>query len=189
MNKTRIMVDPGHPAKDNPGAIHDGIHEADINLQVSIRLGDKLVAAGFAIRYTRRTNDPVELEDRVHIEHLSKPDLFISLHCNSFSSPGVNGLEVFTSIGNTAADVAADYVCTWLKTAFPASSFRADLTDGDPDKEADFYVLNSTRCSALLVEMGFLSNPDERAWLCDPATQDAIAEAICCALIEWRDNQ
>ncbi len=188
-NKTRILIDPGHPAKDNPGAIHEGVFEADINLQVAIRLGDKLAAAGFAERYTRKDSLPVELYDRVHIEHLTKPDLFISLHCNSFSSPGVHGLEVFTSVGQTAADQAATCVSKCLQRSFPASSFRADLSDGDPDKEAHFYVLDNTRCAAMLVEMGFLSNPAERAWLTDPETQDAIAEAICIALIEWRDNR
>ena len=50
MKKTRILIDPGHPAKDNPGAIHDGVHEADINLQVAIRLSDLLSATGFATK-------------------------------------------------------------------------------------------------------------------------------------------
>ncbi len=186
--KIRILIDAGHPAKDNPGAIHAGVHEADINLQAAIRLGDKLTAAGFAVGYTRKTSHPVELYDRVHIEHLTEPDLFISLHCNSFSSPGVHGIEVFTSIGTTDADAAAEYVCTSLQLAFPQSRFRPDLSDGDQDKEDDFYVLTKTRCAAILVEMGYLSNEEERTWLTDPAAQDAIAEAMCSGLIDWRNN-
>ncbi len=188
-NKTRILIDPGHPAKDNPGAIHAGVHEAAINLQVAIRLGDLLEAAGFAPRYTRKTSLPVELYDRVHIEHLTEPDLFVSLHCNSFSSPGVNGIEVFTSIGHTKADHAAECACQALKGIFPDSRFRADISDGDLDKEADFYVLNNTLCPAYLVEMGYLSNDAERAKLTDPAYQDQIAAALCSGIIDWSETK
>jgi N-acetylmuramoyl-L-alanine amidase len=187
--KTRILIDPGHPSHNNPGAIHDGVAEAAVNLLVALCLGGKLAAAGFAVRYTRQDDHPVELEDRVQIEHLTEPDLFISLHCNSFSSPGVHGIEVFTSHGLTDADPAATCVCEWLQKSFPASDFRADFSDGDPDKEAHYYVLDNTNCPAILIEMGFLSNPAERAWLTDPETQDAIAEAICCGLIDWRDSR
>lgn len=188
MRKTRVLIDPGHPAKNKLGAIHEGVFEAELNLQVAIRFADKLTAAGFAVRYTRKTFMPVELSDRVHIEHLIEPDIYVSLHCNSFSSPGVHGLEVFTSIGKTDADLAATFVCESLIEEFPESRFRSDLSDGDLDKEEHFYVLDKTRCPAMLVEMGYLSNAEERTKLVDPEYQERMAEAMCRGLIKWRET-
>ncbi len=78
---------------------------------------DLLGSVGFTVRYTRKTTKPVELEDRVHIEHLSEPDLFLSLHCNSCSSPGVQGLEVFTSIGTTLADQKRGLLLAFVKAS------------------------------------------------------------------------
>lgn len=182
--KTRILIDPGHGGTD-PGAEHGGIREADINLTVAQRLYQLLETAGFAPRLTRKDDHQVALEDRAHIEHLTEPDLFVSLHCNSASSPGANGLEIFTSIGKTDADHVAECLAETLEAVFPSTRFRADLSDGDRDKEAGFYVLEQTRCPAVLVEMGFLSNDHERAWLTNPETHEAIAKALCAGLIVW----
>lgn len=186
--KTRILIDPGHGGAD-PGAVHDGVRECDINLTIARQLLALVDAAGMAGRMTRHADYSVSLEDRCQIEHLTEPDIFLSLHCNSFTSPGVSGLEVFTSIGTTAADAAAQYVAQALKNTFPASRFRADISDGDDDKEANFYVLNNTKCPAMLVEMGFLSDPQERAWLQDKAIQGLIAEALVEGILNWEASR
>jgi N-acetylmuramoyl-L-alanine amidase len=67
---------------------------------LTIRLIDLFEAAGHTVIYTRRWHTNVSLRERANIVNLSKCDLFISLHCNSFSSPGVHGLEIFNSPGN-----------------------------------------------------------------------------------------
>jgi len=186
--KTRILIDPGHGGAD-PGAVHDGVRECDINLHVARRLYGAVEAAGMAARLTRHADYGVALADRCQIERLTNADLFISLHCNSFSSPGVRGLEVFTSPGETQADVAADMICMALRDVFPASRLRTDACDGDLDKESNFYVLKNTACPAVLVEMGFLSNPAERIWLQNQDIQDLIATALCDGLKGFAHNE
>ncbi|PLX97306.1 MAG: N-acetylmuramoyl-L-alanine amidase [Desulfuromonas sp.] len=186
MSQKRILlIDPGHPALDNGGAVADGVREADINLSVAMLLGGIMVNEGWEVHFTRYSNILVELAYRVRSEHILRPDLFLSLHCNSVSSPGPHGLEVFTSPGQTAADPAATAICNALAAAFPDSRFRGDLSDGDPDKEANYYVLVNTRAPAVLVEMGFLSNAIERAWLTQRHTQIQIAMALAAGVLGW----
>ncbi len=187
MKQLLICIDPGHPAIDNAGAIQGEIREADINLAVAIQLGDRLEAAGYTVIYTRRWHINVSLRERVNISNFAHCDVFISLHCNSFSSPGVHGLEIFTSPGETASDALATLALQSLQLLFPDSHIRADWSDGDPDKEADFFVLSKTRSAAILVEMGFLSNPKEFYWITDPDTQTAIAMALCSSVQSWAE--
>ena len=180
-----ILIDPGHGGLD-PGATAKGCTEASINLRVAQQLGPMLFSERFDIHYTRYFDQSVSLATRVQISDAIRPDLFLSLHCNSASSPGAKGLEVFTSPGQTKSDGAATCLIDSLKFSFPDSIFRADDSDGDPDKEANFYVLKETRAPAVLVEMGFISHAAERAWLLQESTPLMISLALTNGLLAWR---
>lgn len=182
-----ILVDPGHGGTD-PGAVAEGITEASVNLRVAQVLGPHLFSDGFDVHYTRYFDQYPSLADRVALAAVLKPALFLSLHCNSATSPGARGLEVFTSKGTTRADKVAVQIFAALSGMFPDSLMRTDWSDGDADKEADFYVLNNTPCPAVLVEMGFLSNESERGWLLDNSTPTMIALAITSGLSAWREQ-
>ena len=186
MKTWTICVDSGHPAKGNRGAIAGTVREADINLAVAIQLGDLLEEAGFNVIYTRRWHKDVELQQRVDIGNSCGCNLFVSLHCNSVSSPGAHGLEIFTSPGETASDEVATRMLSDLQLVFPDTRIRSDWRDGDPDKEAHYFVLVNTSCPAVLVEMGFISNPEECAWLQDSDTQAAIALSLSTTIQAWK---
>lgn len=188
MDKLKILILAGHGGSD-PGAEAGGEREADINLAVSLLLGGMLIGEGAEVHFARVDDRSVSLDERGALEHRLRPDLTVSLHCNSFSSPGPNGLEVFTSPGQTGADPAAEHVCKALELAFPDSAFRYDFADGDRDKEAKFRVLTGTLGPAVLVEMGFMSNPIELDWLCDRRTQVHIAGAICAGVLGWASER
>lgn len=182
-------IDPGHGGKF-PGAVGNGLRECDITLNVGILLSGLLGREGVPNWLTRKTDEHLadglteDLQARCDVAKRS--GCFISLHCNSHSTPGPNGIEVFTTPGDTGADLLATHLFKSLQLAFPDSRFRADFSDGDPDKEDNFYVLRHTRCPAVLVEMGFISNPEEAAWLASRATQVQMALALCSGVLAWK---
>ena len=182
MEPFTVLIDPGHGGKD-PGA---GEVEAKINLRIALILSD-LLQCHFPVWMTRTADRAtVSLTERARYEHDLRPALTVSIHCNAAENPTAHGFEVFTSIGETAADRAACCIIHEIQNAFPRRRLRYDLTDGDLDKEAEFWMLRKTIGPAVLIECGFVSHPEERDWLLQAETQRALAEAIAAGILRWR---
>ena len=81
--------------------------------------------------------------------------LLISLHSNA---GGGSGFEIFTTRGDTLSDKYATLFYQRFAAKFPKIKLRPDIQDGDPDKEADFYILKNTNCPAILPEWLFFDN-------------------------------
>jgi N-acetylmuramoyl-L-alanine amidase len=171
----RIMIDPGHGG-DDPGAVAaSGLEEKVINLTAARQLVALLaVNHGVEVGMTRARDHGQSLEARCDIANRWNADLFISIHANSAAS-SAKGFEVWTSPGWTPADICATEIWKGLKLALPDRRARVDTADGDVDFENHFYVLTHTAMPAVLVELGFLSNPEEAALL---ATHDFIGRAV-----------
>lgn len=179
----KIVIDPGHGGPD-PGAVGpSGVQEKVVVLAVAKLLADILSAAGVEVRLTRDSDDvpwipSTDLSERVRISNYAGADLFISIHANAFSSPQAKGMEIWTSVGQTRADILAESIADALIEAFPDLVFRADMSDGDKDKEENWYVCRWTNAPAVLIELAFITNPEEEAMLKDPAHQKKVAWAI-----------
>lgn len=184
-----IHLDYGHGGPDSPGAVHGSAVESMIVKSIGLVLTSLLSSEGFYVTHSRTTDIPVSLEQRCHLAKVYQADLFLSLHCNSHSSPGANGIEVFTSPGQTKADPVATQLIYALQHSFPDSRYRTDFADGDPDKEAKFYVLQNSPMPAALVEFGFLSHRAENRWLRDKGVQVRLAMALCSGLMAWRASR
>lgn len=183
--KPRILIDAGHGGTD-PGATSARPIEAYLNLRITKKLEQALQQAGFNVRLTRDGHDQtVTLDERVMIEHTLVPDATISLHCNSFKTEKPNGFEIYTSPGETESDPLATTIYRAFKRRWPEQKLRADLCDGDPDKESRFRILTGTIGPAVLVEFGFLSNPKERDWLLHDHTQEQLAINLADAISDW----
>jgi len=180
--------DPGHGGRD-PGAIGKGkTKEAAINLITARKVRDLLLPV-MTIKLTRNDdihlgNNPNEdLKARVDIANRNNSDIFVSFHCNSNVNASAHGAEVYTTRGETKADPLATAIINRMELAFPELTFRKDFADGDPDKEAGFYVIKNTKMPAVLIELAFISNPTEEALLNNTQFQDraarAIADGIC----------
>lgn len=87
-----------------------------------------------------------------------KPCIYVSVHANGFSDEAANGWEVYTSPGETKSDDIATVLFEKAELAFPNYKMRKDTSDGDPDKEANFYVLVHTSMPAILSENFFMTN-------------------------------
>ena len=188
----KVLIDPGHGGKF-PGAVNErlGLKEAAVVLAYSFAIHERLVKSGHRAKLTRVDDvhfSPVRAEDlqaRVEIANTWKPDLFLSVHCNASEVVNANGIEVWTSPGETASDAAATAIYNSVLAAFPHKNFRKDMSDGDPDKESKFHVLTRTKCPAVLIELGFLSNDMEAEWLDTDKTIKDYAAAIAMGIELW----
>ena len=90
-----IMIDAGHGGKD-PGAQGYGLVEKDVNLRMALILGKILKDRGFKVVYTRTTDVFLALEERTAQANAKKADLFLSVHCNAHTDPGMSGLETYS---------------------------------------------------------------------------------------------
>lgn len=87
--------------------------------------------------------------------------LLVSIHSDAFTDPKAKGWSCYTTKGKTGSDKYAEKLYETMGEQFPTEVFRTDTTDGDKDKEEDFYVIKNTICPAILSENFFMTNEDE----------------------------
>ncbi len=109
-----VMLDPGHGGVET-GSYTGDASEKEINLAVAEKLRDLLRAQGVNVLMTRDSDSYLSAEERVELAKEQKPDLFLSIHCNSFESDAsVNGIETYYYPGDEASSLWASYVQTAL---------------------------------------------------------------------------
>lgn len=163
----KVVIDAGHGGSDY-GAIRDNINEKDITLDVARQVRDLLVKKGYVVQMTRDSDEYVSLQDRVAISENFKPDIFVSIHVNS-------------STGTEASGIETHYY--HQESIFLAQTLHASLVSAIDTKnrglfKSKFYVINHTTVPAILMEIGFISNSQERAELNGSARKKATAKAI-----------
>ncbi|MCW2276606.1 N-acetylmuramoyl-L-alanine amidase family protein [Heliophilum fasciatum] len=180
----KICLDPGHGGRD-PGAIGPaGTKEAVINLAIAQKTARILRSAGIDTVLSRESdvefgpNEMTDLRKRVETINATGADYVISIHADASTSPSANGCSFYTLPGQGLGDILATGIHDRVKESFPSLAIRTDYSDGDPDKEANYYVLRWTTASALLIECAFISNPQEEAMLNTTAFQENMALAI-----------
>ena len=184
-----VVIDPGHGGSD-PGALgkEDGktiVEEDDVNLETALYLKDILEEAGIDVVMTRDTSKKVTLSERCEISNEADADLFVSIHSNSMEvgKESVNGTMVFYSVAkdNKSDDILSedlaenilDYLCDAIETK------NLGTQNGD-----DLAVINGTDAPAVLVELAFISNPEDRAKLMDSEYLEKAAYAIAEGIFE-----
>ena len=90
----RILIDPGHGGKDR-GAAGAKLKEKDYTLKLSMRVAAILHACGYKVYLTRTKDKYIPLLSRVHLQKLSRSDIFISIHCNAAANKSVHGIETY----------------------------------------------------------------------------------------------
>ncbi len=163
----KVVIDAGHGGKD-VGAIGGGINEKDITLDVAKRVEKLLKQKGCSVVMTRDDDTYVSLQDRVSISENANPDIFVSIHVNSSVRPEITGVE--THYYHQESIALAQTVHSSLASAVQS-----------PNRglfKSKFYVINHTTSPAILVEIGFISNSDERNQLVGEKRKQATAKAI-----------
>ena len=180
-----IYVDAGHGGKDN-GASYNDVLEDSINLSVSKELIASLLDAGAQV-YSSRDGDydlagnydknrkAKDLKNRVALINELKPDLFVSIHLNTFPNENVKGGQVFYQ-NNKESKLLADI----LQKRFNMLSNK--------DKKAkfgDYYLLNKSNRIGVIVECGFLTNKDDNYNLVKEEYQNRLAKEITFAIYDY----
>ena len=199
-----IVIDPGHGGEDSGTSSPLGYgHEKDFTLDWARRLGCLLATNGWRVLYTRTNDTELSVSNRIAFAEAHKADVFLSLHFNS-SAPNdqQSGLETYcltpTGMPSTVTRGFSDDVgLAFPNNAFDAQNLQFALrvhrallqVNGRRDRgvrRARFLgVLRGQHCPAILVEGGYLSNPQEARRIADPAYRQKLAEALAQAL-EWR---
>lgn len=178
-----IVLDPGHGGIYS-GAVHNNVREANVNLAVSLKLRERLVKLGAKVILTR-TNDtnlaPIgspltsDLQARVDVAKNSGADIFISLHANVSPDTNTTGPTSYYPTGQSSN----------LAHAIQTSIVKKTGAFDNGIRPANFYVLIKNDIPATLIEMGFLTNPNEAASLVDDTYQNRLAESICNGIVTY----
>jgi N-acetylmuramoyl-L-alanine amidase len=185
-----VVIDPGHGGRD-PGAIGiRGAREKNITLKIAKALGAKLAKRGFDVRYTRRADRTISLEERTAIAEAARADLFVSIaRENGITRDQVDDLQrtlarLRVSELSTHSHRLANLVQTELVGGLPSRYRVNDLGV----KKGPFYVLFLSDTPAILVEAGFLTNRVEAKRLRDDDYIDALASQMAVGLARYRDG-
>jgi len=170
----KVMLDPGHGGLE-PGAIaaFPNVVEKDINLNIA-KLCRRYVKRGdFLYRpYMTRSRDrTLSLVDRVKKSIKKDVDAFVSFHCNSWSDPEVEGVEVYFKPGSVLSRHLAQNVHDELLANMPGHKDRGV-------KPGNYYVIRENEEPAILIEFEFLSNPMTAAYLFDADNQRMLAKCV-----------
>lgn len=165
---TTVVIDAGHGGHDRGGVPGQRVPEKLVALDVAKRLQIILRQRGLRTVMTRSGDYFVPLGTRCAIANQQSRAIFVSVHFNSAQRVGAIGFETFY-YGNASAPMAARIQRNLMQTC---------RTENRGVKQRGFYVLRNTRIPAVLVECGFLTNPEEAKLALKASHRQKLAQAI-----------
>lgn len=185
-----IIIDAGHGGVDGGATSCTGVLESNINLEISLRLDDLLHLLGYDTSMIRTTDISVytegetiavkkvsDLKQRVKLINEAENALLISIHQNHFSDSRYSGAQVFYPQTDGSEELARLMQSTFVSTVNPGSNRQVKKASG-------VYLMEHISCTGVLVECGFLSNPEEEAKLRSPEYQ----KELCCVIASTVGN-
>lgn len=165
---TVVVVDAGHGGFDRGGIPGQRVAEKMMTLDVAQRLRATLQASGYRVVMTRASDVFIPLGTRVAIGNSHRNAIFVSIHFNSASRRGANGIETYFYSRDSLA----------LASAIHYHVVGATPTLNRGVRRRGFFVLRRSRIPAVLVECGFLTNPTEAGYTQSSAYRQRLAESI-----------
>lgn len=195
--KPVILIDAGHGGEDG-GAGENGVQEKDVNLSVALQLRDLLELSGFQTVMTRETDVSIYDDSAATVREKKVSDLrnrlkliqqypnctFLSIHQNQFSESKYHGAQMFYSKNDSRSKLLAEK----LQSSF-VSLLQPENQREIKEATKDIYLLWNAQVPAVIVECGFLSNPEEAEKLDDASYQKKLAFTIYIGLLQyWQKN-
>ncbi len=189
-----IVIDAGHGGEDGGAVGVDGLLEKTVNLQIAEMLRDQLTVAGIQNVMTRsddrllydRSVDyrgrkkMLDLRARLDIVENTPGSVLVSIHLNAFSESKYSGLQVYYSPHHEGSRHLAELIQTAARCHLqPENTRKIKAAD------SGIYLLNRSERPAVLIECGFLSNPDECTKLGDPAYLGELSTVLFGAICDY----
>lgn len=194
-----IVIDAGHGGMDG-GAV--GVNnkelEKDINLSIAATLDELLRSAGYTTIMVRtedvsihdpqftsvRQQKTSDIKNRLKLAEETPNAVYISIHLNHFGQSKYYGAQMFYSKNNPESTILATLLQEQFRTLLQPENERETKPAGK-----NLYILSNATCPAVLVECGFLSNPEECARLAEEGYQRQVAFTIYTALLRYQDDE
>lgn len=189
-----IIIDPGHGGIDGGATSVSGVLESHINLQISLKLNDLLHLIGYGTKMIRTTDTSVyteghtiasqkvsDLKNRVKTVNETENALLVSIHQNTFSDGRYSGAQVFYADNKESKILAGSMQSAFIEYLNPGSNRKSKAANG-------IYLLQNIETTGILIECGFLTNPEEDSRLNHSEYQKKIACVIGSALSDFLKN-
>ena len=187
-----IYLDPGHGGPDGGAVSHLGDFEKDIVLDIAKRLKLYLVNAGYNVKLTRdgdydlapdtsKNSKRDDILKRVELINNSNCLLYLSIHANKYPSPKIYGAQVFYKPYSLEGKLLAEEIQTAFQESLKNTTRKAKAITGK-------YLIEHATPPGALVEVGFLSNPEEAKLLVEEYYQEKVAYAIYVGILSYLEK-
>lgn len=179
-----FVIDAGHGGIDGGATSCTGVLESSINLEIALRLGDLMRFLGYDVVMIRTTDESIhtqgttiaqkkvsDLKERVRIVNETENGILISIHQNTFPDSRYGGAQVFYSANDLSRKIAKTVQGSLVAFLNPDSNRQCKKASG-------VYLMEHINRPGVLIECGFLSNPEEEAKLRSPDYQ----KKLCCVI-------
>lgn len=190
-NRHTVVIDAGHGGMDGGATSCTGKPESGYNLEISLRLRDLMNLLGYRTKMVRTTDTSVytsgdtiaarkmsDLKQRVRIANDSPGNILVSIHQNNFSDPKYSGAQVFYPETEGSRLLAEMLQTSFHDTLNPTGNRKIKKAEG-------IYLMQHITVPGVLVECGFLSNPEEEGKLGSPDYQKKLCCVIACTLAHF----
>ncbi len=194
-DKITVIIDAGHGGRDGGASTESGVLEKDLNLAVALKLKTLVSQLDVNVVMTRETDVMLadessahkkrdDLNARLNMAKERENCIFVSIHMNKFPVEKYSGLQVYYSKNNedslALAEIIQQKAGEFLRKGNSRTVKAAD---------SSIYILHNIEVPAVLVECGFLSNPEEAALLTTEEYQNKLAAVIFAAVAEHIENE
>ena len=196
----KVLIDNGHgentPGKRSPdGVFREYKYVREIAEEIERELcsrgydAERIVKEAVDVPLSERSRRTNEICGRLGASNV----ILVSIHCNAAGN-GVEwmkatGWSAYTSKGKTNSDKLADYIYRSAEKCFPDKKIRKDYSDGDADWEEGFYILNKTKCPAVLTENFFMDNKEDVSYLLSLEGRRAIVRTHVEGIINYIESR
>ena len=193
-----IFGDAGHGGEDGGAVGVNGVEEKTVNLAVALHVQEALQSAGYPVVMIRDTDTAVgdttlstlserkrsDIQYRTQLVNETENCILVSIHQNFFEQSQYSGAQMFYSPNNTrSADLAEA-----IRHAVVAQ-IQPENTRENKQAESGIYILSHVDVPAVIVECGFISNPEEAELLCDSAYQQKMAGAVADGILSFLETE
>lgn len=187
--KYTVVIDAGHGGIDGGSSgINTNTKESDLNLLYAKTLSKYLKNAGFGVVMTRTTQDGLyntsaknlkksDMKKRQQIIEQSGANCVVSIHMNSYKLPKIKGAQVFYKQNNTLGKTLADNIQSQFIQSLPNAK--------QSSASGDYFMVNCTTLPAVIVECGFLSNPEEEQLLVTKDYRNKVCYLIMSGILNF----